>query len=273
MKLSISQIAWTPAENEAVAAMLVEYGLDGFEFVPSLLVPGKPVAELTDEEVQAAGEWWAARRLRPVAAQSLLFNRPELKLFGTDQERESLLDALVRVIRIAGILGATSLVFGSPQNRRREGLSSDRACDIAGEFFRSAAVVAEQYKCVLCIEPNAADYGCDFINRLDDAAVLVRRVNHAGFGLNVDAGVMRLEKDDVSKLRAVLPLARHFHISEPFLKAVGEEDEFHRKLANTLREFGYDRYVSIEMRKVDETDNLPFISRAVEFAQRVYLDG
>lgn len=273
MKLSISQIAWTPAENEAVAAALTEYGVDSFEFVPSLLVPGKPVADLTDEDVRTAGDWWGARRLRPIGAQSLLFNRPELRLFGSDRERNELLDALARVIRIAGILGATPLVFGSPGNRRRDELSTDRALDIASEFFRAAAIMAERHKCVLCIEPNAVDYGCDFINTLDDASVLARRVDHAGFGVNVDAGVMRLSNDSVDTLRKVLPLARHFHISEPFLEPVGKEDEYHGSLARVLRDCRYEGYVSVEMRKVNEDDNLPFIGRAIEFAQRVYLDG
>lgn len=273
MKLSVSQIAWTTAENEPMAKMLAEHGVESFEFAPSLLFPGRSTDEVTDDEIRTTGEWWATRGLRPVAAQSLLFNRPDVKLFGTEGEREALLRALSRVIRIAGSLGAIPLVFGSPGNRRRGGLSPARAHDIASDFFRAAGAIAERHGCILCIEPNAVDYGCDFINTLAEAAALVRSVDHPGFALNVDAGVMRMEGDGVDMLREALPLARHFHISNPYLAPVGGQDEFHGELASVLRECQYDGYVSIEMRKTGEDDNVASVRTAVEFAQRVYLDG
>lgn len=46
-----------------------------------------------------------------------------LNIFATDASRDAMLHYLDAVCRIAGLLGASRLVFGSPKNRDRTGLT------------------------------------------------------------------------------------------------------------------------------------------------------
>ena len=67
--------------------------------------------------------------------QSLLFGTSGLNLFGTSEVQQAMLRHLTAICRIGAGLGATRLVFGSPKNRDRTGLTDKAALEIAVPFF------------------------------------------------------------------------------------------------------------------------------------------
>ena len=47
-------------------------------------------------------------------------------------------------------------------------MSTEEADDVANRFFSELGDVAKQYNTMLCIEPNAPQYNCDYITTADE---------------------------------------------------------------------------------------------------------
>ena len=89
-RLAVSNIAWEPQENDAVAEVLRREGVNGVEIAPTKW-RARPF-DATAEEIAEYRRGWEDRGLRIVSLQSLLFGRPELQLFGSDAVRAALAD-------------------------------------------------------------------------------------------------------------------------------------------------------------------------------------
>ena len=270
MRIAISNIAWHPDDDAAVAALLAELGVEAIEVAPTV-VWSRP-SEVTRTTAEAYRQTWASRGIRIVALQSLLYGRPDLLVFGAAEKREETLAFLRKMFRLASWLGARPLVFGSPRNRSAAGRSAAERERIATEFFRTAGDAAEQEGVVLCLEPNPREYDCDFVRTVDDARVLVAVVESPGFGLNLDSAAMTLAGDPPSAIMTRIP-PDHFHVSAPYLAPVGPHNKVdHAAFAAELRRGGFGGWCSIEM-KTSGRDSVAAVRRAIEFAGAVYGDA
>ncbi|MGM1231309.1 sugar phosphate isomerase/epimerase, partial [Escherichia coli] len=68
-------------------------------------------------------QWWADQGIEITGMQALLFGTTGLNVFGDNKSQEALLEHMRAVCHIGAGLGAIRLVFGSPKNRDRSGLS------------------------------------------------------------------------------------------------------------------------------------------------------
>jgi D-psicose/D-tagatose/L-ribulose 3-epimerase len=268
MRLAVSNIAWPRDQDAAVADLLAGRGVRGIEVAPTKVWPDPTTA--TDAAIAAYRRWWEHHGFAVVAAQALLFDRPDLTLFDAPNVRERTIEYLGRIIRLCARLGAGSLVFGSPKNRRIG--SRDRAAvwPVAVETFtRLGELAAAEGTCVV-MEANPPEYGADFVTRAAEAVELVRAVNHPGFRLHLDTACMTLAGDPPSVIADGIDVLRHFHVSEPHLAAVGTGPVPHREFAAQLRASGYGGWVSIEMREA-QPFSLDTLAAAADFAARTYL--
>lgn len=248
MKLAISNLAWNSRDDIPVARLLQSIGVSGVELAPTK-VWASPL-NVSDMEVADYRQLWASFGIEIVAIQSLLFGHPELRMFETAEVRAQTLDYLMGVARLAGRLGATALVFGSPGNRLKGALSASAAASIAVPFFRALAAEASANGVVCCIEANPARYRADWILTTREAFALVEAVGHEGFGLNVDTGGMTLSGEDPTEALVHCAKAiRHFHISEPDLAPIGTGNVDHAQFAEALARTNYSGWRSIEMRE------------------------
>ena len=270
MKLTISNIAWNPDEDEAVAGLLQRYGVNGVEIAPTKLWP-QPL-QASKEEVKAYARFWRQRGLQVSSMQALLYGRPDLTIFESAAKRAETLDYLTGIMRIARWLGARVLVFGSPKNRLVGDLDADTIQAIAVDFFYEAGKAAQAHDTLFCIEPNPVDYGCDFVTDSHQGRSLVAQVDHPGFGLHLDAAAMTLSGEDIENaLTAALPGLRHYHISEPNLAPIGTGAVEHARFAKTLQTGGYQGWFSIEMRPPGGEVNVAGINDALQAVNRYYL--
>lgn len=264
-----SAIAWLPTEAEKVVSLLRAERAVGIEAAPGIF--NRPLSEVNLHQVSEVRLFWEGEGLPILAMQALLFGRPELRLFGTDEERQALAEHLRLVFRVASGLGARHLIFGSPRNRIRGNMEPAVAFDVAERFFRKIAKDAEAAGCVLCIEANATEYGCDFVTTHEEAATLVKAVASPGFGLQLDTGVMRMNEESPLGLASVLcgknVLPAHVHISEPFLAPVDAATPFHRELHAVLNDMGYAGAVSVEMKR---PSSVSLLGNAVATTQATY---
>ncbi len=270
MKLAVSNIAWANEEESEIADLLSRLGVRYIEVAPTK--KWQDPTRASQKEIDEYISFWQSHGIEIVAFQSMLFNRPDLRLFEDEDNRAQTRQYLFDFIGLAAKMGAGVMVFGSPKNRQHGEMDDATATGIAKAFFNELGQVAQAEGVKFCIEPNAPQYSCDFVTNASQGIGLVQSVNNPGFGLHLDIACMTLAGDDVSEsIETAAPLLRHFHVSSPMLEDVMDRpDVDHRAAARALRKIQYEGYASIEMKPGQSGENAERVKRAVEFAQSIY---
>jgi sugar phosphate isomerase/epimerase len=248
VKLSVSNIAWDPEEEEEILALLSRLEVAGIEIAPTKLWPDWVGA--TPAAAEEARATISAQGFEVPALQAILFGKPELSVFGTSEVQAELVDHVDHVATLAAALGARVLVFGSPRNRDPGERSPEEAKSLAVDVFTRMGERCAGQGVQLCLEPNPAVYHCRFMTSWRDAWDVVKAVNHAGVCLHLDAACIKLEGDDV--IEAVETCAgsiAHFHVTEPDLGDFASPVLNHRAIGEALKRSGYEGWLSIEMRR------------------------
>lgn len=254
MRLAISNIAWTAADDAAMLSFVAQSGLAGLEIAPTRIFPEQPYADLGRAKTWA-DELRERYGLCVPSMQSIWYGRTE-KIFGDSADRERLIDYTRRAILFAEAIGCPNLVFGNPRNRDTDDVAAARP--VALEFFRRIGDFAAEHGTVIALEPNPPIYSTRFMNRTGEAAEIAAATGCEGVKVNVDLGTIIENGEDIEELRHMVPLINHVHISEPYLAPV-ERRPLHRRLFILLAETGYDRFVSIEMGAKTAADNVKSI--------------
>jgi D-psicose/D-tagatose/L-ribulose 3-epimerase len=198
--------------------------------------------------------------------QSILFQKPELQLFG---EGPGFGEHLRRCAGVAAQLGAGAVVFGAPKNRDRGNLSEEAAFARAVEVLGPIAEAYAAAGVALCWEANPTQYACNFVTDGREAARLVRAVGSVGLRLHLDTACAQMAGEDVGELvRENADILAHFHASERMLGRFAEPSEGHAGAAAALHEVGYAGWVAVEMRT--QEDVLGALAQAAEFAMETY---
>ena len=244
MKLAVSNIAWTPEQDEQVYELLKRYGYTGLEIAPTRIFPDSPY-DRWEEAERWAGNLKSAYGFTIPSMQSIWYGRQE-KIFGSEEEREVLLGYTRKAVDFAESIGCRNLVLGCPKNRVVPGsVSSEEADWVAVTFFREMGDYAVSKGIVISLEANPEIYGTNFINRTSEALLLIRKADSEGFRLNLDVGT-----------------------SEPGLGPIKERN-LHRQLSSLLRSVDYQGSVSIEMGRHEDISE---IERAMRYMKRIFGD-
>jgi sugar phosphate isomerase/epimerase len=271
MRLSISNIAWLPDEEKAIAALLRDEGVRDVEVAPTRIADDP--RSLSRTALRDYRAFWNDHGISIRAMQSLLFNRPELHIFRSDASMQATVDYLSVIIDIGVQLGATVLVFGSPKQRTIAGINASDVSARETEFFWQIGKAAASAGVHFCVEPNPPAYGCDYVNTIDEAVALFERLGPNGLGLHADAAAMTMVADPPEKLITLAPMLKHFHISEPDLALIGSGGVPHERFAAALGEGGYRWLVSIEMRAAALGENAARVRAALATARAAYGGG
>lgn len=273
MRISFSNIAWDPEEDEQVAKVLGRYAIEAIDVAPPKYFSNVAVA--SDADVAKVRQKWADHGIQIVGMQALMFGTTGLNIFGDLSSRQAMLTHLEHVARIGAGLGAHRLVFGSPKNRDRIGVSDAEADAIAFEFFDRLGDVAAQYGVTFCIEPNPSAYNCNFLTTTGDTALFVRRLAHRAIRMQLDLGALSMnDEDPQTTVAEVSPVVGHIHISEPNLVPVGDLGTNHFGLAHVLSQNGFsDAWAAIEMVATKNESHIISIERACQVVVGAYVSG
>lgn len=258
MKLSISNIGWTAEQDSQIYELMKKYGFTGLEIAPTRIFSETPYDKLVEARV------WAADLRRDYgftvpSMQSIWFGRQE-NLFGTNEERQRLVDYSKKAIDFAAIINCKNLVFGCPRNRTMiEGADEQ----LGMEFFKKIADYAESKGTVIGMEANPTIYNTNYINDTKSAFNLIEKVNSRGFLLNLDVGTMIHNGESLDIIKDKVKLINHVHISEPGLRTV-EERKLHHELRKLLVDENYNRFISIEMGKSEDIRQIEAVIRYVK---------
>lgn len=257
MKLSISNIAWDSVFDEEMYAFLHKMNFSGLEIAPTRIFPENPY-----DKISEAGKF--AEKLKEKyglaipSMQSIWYGKSQ-SIFGTDKEKQELVDYTKKAIDFAYEINCKNLVFGCPRNRNMpDGKSEDEAV----EFFREIGKYAAEKEMVIALEANPPIYNTNFMNTTQQAVDICKKVNCKGVMVNADLGTVIYNDEKLSVIADNIDLINHIHISEPHL-AVIEKRSLHKEL-KSLR---YDNFFSIEM---GNKNDLELVKSTVEYIGEVF---
>lgn len=269
MRLSISNIAWDVSEDEAIAQLLHQYKIDAIDIAPSKYFPNP--TQTTDDEILSVKNWWLDHHIEIIGMQSLLFGTVGLNVFGDSKSQQALLSHLNAVCRIASRLGASKLVFGSPKNRDRNGLTDEQTLSIAIPFFRELGNIAQSHGVTINLEPNPAAYGANFMTDSVQTAQVVTQVDHPAIQMQLDTGALTMNKEDAAYIiKQYAHLIAHIHASEPHLMPIGDGQTQHAQIAEVLSRLLPLHPVTIEMVATKDEPHLSSVERALQCATHHY---
>ncbi len=283
MRLSISNIAWDAAEDAAVATLLQAASVNAIDVAASKYFARPEQASAHD--IAAVRKWWAGRGIAIIGMQALLFGTEgrfwgvwglqevvsTVPVFGPPPVQDGMLQHLGHMCRIGAGLGATRLVFGSPRNRDRSGLDDAAASAVALPFLRRLGEIALQHGVTICLEPNPARYGANFMTGAQDTLELVMQVDHPAIRMQFDSGALAIDgADPLAMLAQCAPYVGHIHASEPDLVTLGDGATDHGAMADAIARYLGHYPVTIEMVASKTEPHRAAIARALDVAVRHY---
>lgn len=252
MRLSISNIAWPCEWDEKVYKGMKQFGFTGLEIAPTRWFKDSPYEHIS-EVCDIYSRLNQMYGLRISSLQSIWYGRTE-NIWNSPDDRESLAEYTEKAIDFAAAMRCNNLVFGCPKNRNRPEGTEENDLQIVS-FFRKLGIYAEEHHTVVALEANPLIYNTNYINCTQEAVALIKRVASSGIRLNLDVGTIVANGEFIEDLEGVWEYINHVHISEPFLAMI-KKRSLHRELADALRQHGYSEYVSIEMGKQDDIEQI-----------------
>lgn len=243
-QLSCSNLAWREGGDTTALSTLARLGFSGIEIAPTRLWPDM----MNASPRKAAGYRMqlAEMGFSIPSMQAIYYGLDGVSLFNPDTHQQ-LIERTTTVAILAEAFECPVLVFGAPRMRDPGRIPPEQVISQAVPILERLAQIASDFGTTLCIEPNAREYGCGFVWTVKQAAELVRRIDHPGFGLHVDSAAMYLEEEDgPTAIREFTPLIRHYHVSEPRLHGLIDPKVDHQANLAALVESGYDKWVSLE---------------------------
>lgn len=239
-----------------VLPALRDAGYDGIE--PFVADPSKFDSEAWARAVESSGLAVVAVGTGPlVFDDKLSFTAPEASA------RRAAVDRAKAVVRFAARLGAQVNI-----GKLRGEISAERPAESWAWMKAAIAEVGEEAAnrgIAVTLEPQ----GRPTINNLNStqgALDFVAELGRANFGLMLDTFHMEVEREDIgAEIRAVASRQRlwHVHFADSERKAPGEGSIDFRAVIAALREVGYDRAITLEIKQ--EPDALAAARRAAAF--------
>lgn len=280
MKISISNIAWEKKDDEKIYRYLKKKGIDGIEIAPTRIFSQDPyiyLNEVKDYSIKLKENYG----LNIVSMQSVWYGFFK-SIFASETEREDCLAYWTKATDFANAIDCRNIVFGNPRQRMvpidengKKLLTETEVKAISKEFFKKLSNISGRNGACTSIEPNPIIYNTNFINTTMQAIELVSEVANEAFRLNLDLGTIINNNENlieiVKELNSYdecnpLNLVNHIHISEPYLVRI-EKRALHKQLAYLLREYSYNKYVSIEM---GAQENLDIIFETIDYVYDLF---
>ena len=261
MKLSVSNIAWNEADEPEVFKLLQKSIVTGIEVAPTRVWPAWHGAN--PQNASQIKQTYAELGFEIPALQAILFEKPDLQVFGDASIQAELITHIDKVASYAEGFGAKLLVFGSPKNRDPGVLSKEQAFKAGTDFFSRAAKVCLNYGVQLGLEPNPSIYNCRFMTHWQDILKMVDEVSSPGIAVHLDTACISLEHDNIIEaIEACAGQIAHFHVTEPNLGDFSKPTLNHAEIGIALKKSGYSGWLSIEMRRSDNP--LKSVQEAIE---------
>lgn len=269
MKLSLCNEVIREADFPRQCALAAEMGYEGLEVAPFTLAedafrmaPDRRAAlrrAAADAGIAISGLHWLL-----VAPKGLSITTSDKTVW------ERSVDVMRRLIGLSADLGGDYLVHGSPAQRRVGGEADPRGAAERGvAAWASIAEDAAKARVVYCIEPLGPDE-TDFVNTLEQAAAIVRRINSRALRTMIDTSAAgRGETEPVEDLvRRWVPtdLVAHVQLNDRNRQGPGQGDDRFAPILKALIDTHYTGWLAIEP-FVYKPDGPSCAARAIGYVQ------
>ena len=247
MKFSICNEMFENWNLEDVMESAKSIGYDGVEIAPFTICDN--VKEVSAEGRKDIAEKAGSIGIDIVGLHWLLVKPEGLYINHPDESiRRETYQYLQELTRFCGDIGGKVMVIGSPKQRNVvEGITYERAWELAKDSFKRCLPTAEEKGVTLCIEALAPEE-TDFINTVDEALRMVDEIDHPRFKAILDVKAMSTEGKDIPEIiRRAEGRFGHVHANDANKLGPGFGDTDFRPIAKALRDTGYDGYVSVEV--------------------------
>ena len=155
---------------------------------------------------------------------------------------------LRELARLCRDVGGDVLVLGSPQQRNLlPGVSHEEATDHAIDVITAALPALEENQVTLALEPLGLAEG-DFWVTAAETIATIERIQSPRVQLHLDVKAMSSESLPVTEvIRQGAKYMVHFHANDPNKRGPGMGDVDFVPILHTLRDVGYDGWVSVEV--------------------------
>lgn len=240
MKIGMNLLLWTSQVTEEHFPLLARLKAAGFDGVELPIFSGQPQdykpirSELDNLGLKCTTVTILTRETNAVSPDPAV--------------RRKALDWLRTVIEINHVLGAET-ICGPYHSALGEFSGTGPTEDEkkrAAEVLRQAAEYAQQAGVMLAIE-YLNRFECYFLNTAAQAVELVRMVDHPHFRAMYDTFHAHIEEKNAgTAIRTIAPVLAHVHISENDRGTPGTGQVDWSTTFRTLREVGYDGWLTIE---------------------------
>lgn len=159
--------------------------------------------------------------------------------------RDQAIHYIKTMIDLGGPFGAPAIV-GSMQGRWGGYVQKDRALGWLAEALEKLGKHAYQYRVPVIYEPLNR-YETNLINKLSDGVYFIEQSGVGNVMLLADLFHMNIEEDNIAhRLQGAAKHLGHVHFVDSNRKAAGFGHMDYEPIAATLKEIGYDKYVSAE---------------------------
>lgn len=251
IQYAISNIALPAFSHRQAFNELREIGYTGIEVAPSRIWHDT-WRELKPRDIENYRRTIEAADLSVVGLHSLVFDHPELQLFGDPASVKMTLDFMTHLSSVCRDLGGRTLIWGG--GRKRGAVPQETAFLRAVEFMQTLCDSTSGHGTVFCFEPLGPS-DSDFINSLFDAIEINYAVNRDNIKIQADAKAL-VENDEVRRniFEAIADQIVHFHANEPGLDVIGRSGTVdHGAIGDLLRAIHYNGYVSAEQRMLSNS--------------------
>ena len=224
-----------------------QLGYQGIEIAPFTLASS--ALEIDAEQRSLVKRQAADADLEVVGLHWLLAKTTGYYLTSPDAEvrrrTSGYLDELARLCRD---LGGNVLVLGSPQQRNvLPNVTHEEATNYAIDVITNSLPALVENNVTLALEPLGPAEG-DFWNTAAEAIATIERIQSPHVQLHLDVKAMSSETKPITDVvREGAQYMVHFHANDPNRRGPGMGDVDFVPIFETLRDVGYDGWVSVEV--------------------------
>lgn len=239
MNLAVSNFAWDYNESQKTFEYFKQLGIDNVELV---LTKYKPWDALDNIEILKYKDDLLSHSVQPKSIQSLFYN-----VNCTIKDVDIMVNHFKRLIDYSEIMGTNVLVFGSPSLRKKV----NNFVYNLSKIFKEVDGYLEGKNVSVVIEPNTTSYGGEYFTLVPEIVGFIRSNQLKNVKTMIDTHNILLEKKDpIIDIEEYFDYIYHIHVSEPGLACINDES-FHLKFSNKLKETGYNKIITYEVNKCD----------------------
>lgn len=259
-KIIFSNLAWKNNETEQILNMLQENKINNIELALTKFCNWN---DMNEEKILEIKNIFEKRNINIYSLQAITFGL-DYNLFS--ESKIDLLNHLKKIVKYANLLGCKLIVFGSPKNRSH---NNNFDIEIAIKFFTELNETAKLFDIIVCIEPNARVYNCNFLWNVEQTYNFIKQLNCSHIKMMVDTGCMSFEEDKISDIYKYQDEIKHVHLSERYLEILTNNYTEHFKLSEILINCNI-KYITIEMKENISSDNINKIYNTILFIKENY---